>query len=388
MNILTFTEYYLPGYKGGGPLRTLSNVVDRLGDEFGFEILTRDRDLGDSEPYSGVVPVIRRQVGKAGVFYLAPGSLSFRELRAMIRSVEHDALYLNSFFSPAFTIKPLILWRLGLVPRVPLILAPRGEFSPGALALKGLKKRVYLLLSRSLRLYAGITWQASSEYEAEDIRRWFGNRIAVVVAPDLPAPIYRSEEQPRRHKKSAGSLKVLFLSRVSRMKNLDAALEMLKGLEGDVRFDIYGPLEDEDYWARCCKIIDTLPENIQVRYRGMVSYEQVAGVMAEHDLFLFPTLGENFGHVILEALLAGCPVLISDQTPWRGLRERGGGWDLPLDRPERFREVLQRCVEMRAQVHQFWSRGARSFGLNRAQDHTAVQQYRELFRNAAVDSEL
>ena len=58
--------------------------------------------------------------------------------------------------------------------------------------------------------------------------------------------------------------------------------------------------------------------------------------------FFFPTLGENYGHVIYEALDSGCPVLISDQTPWRGLSEVGAGWDLPLDKPDLFRQACKR----------------------------------------------
>ena len=41
--------------------------------------------------------------------------------------------------------------------------------------------------------------------------------------------------------------------------------------------------------------------------------------IARSDVFLLPTGGENFGHAIFEALSCGVPVLISDQTPWRGL---------------------------------------------------------------------
>lgn len=36
MKILTLADYYLPGYKAGGPIRTLANMVDMLGDEFKF----------------------------------------------------------------------------------------------------------------------------------------------------------------------------------------------------------------------------------------------------------------------------------------------------------------------------------------------------------------
>ena len=36
LNILIFADYYLPGFKAGGPIKTLSNLVDQLGDEFHF----------------------------------------------------------------------------------------------------------------------------------------------------------------------------------------------------------------------------------------------------------------------------------------------------------------------------------------------------------------
>lgn len=174
-------------------------------------------------------------------------------------------------------------------------------------------------------------------------------------------------------------MNIIFLSRVSRMKNLDGALKMLKGLKGKVEFNIYGPMEDKVYWTECQKTISSLPENIEVRYCGSVAHDKVGTVMRGHDLFFLPTLGENFGHVILEALVAGCPVLISDQTPWRDLKEKGVGWDLPLDQPELFREVLQKCVDMNDEEYVKWSERARVYGLQVSQDDKVVEQNRQLF---------
>lgn len=79
--------------------------------------------------------------------------------------------------------------------------------------------------------------------------------------------------------------------------------------------------------------------------------------MSEHDLLLMPTLGENFGHVIPEALISGCPVLISDRTPWRELESKKAGWDIPLSRLEKFHSVLQQCVLMDNKAYKDWSRG-------------------------------
>jgi hypothetical protein len=46
--ILILNEYYLPGYKAGGPIRSISNLVSWLGDDFNFKIITTDRDYLDS----------------------------------------------------------------------------------------------------------------------------------------------------------------------------------------------------------------------------------------------------------------------------------------------------------------------------------------------------
>lgn len=113
MKILTLTDNYLPGYKAGGPVRSLANLIDRLGDEFHFKVITRDRDFGDVETYPGIVVGSWQPVSKAEVFYLTPQSLSLWALLRLIWATEKDVIYLHSFFSPVFTIKPLILRLLG-----------------------------------------------------------------------------------------------------------------------------------------------------------------------------------------------------------------------------------------------------------------------------------
>jgi len=314
--VLTFVAYYLPGYKFGGPVRTIANMVEHLGDELDFRIVTRDRDALDTAPYPGIQVDGWNRVGKALVFYASPRTLTLRGVGKLIRQTPHDVLYLNSFFNPHFTILPLLVRRLGLIPRRPCVIAPRGEFSPGALKLKAWKKRPYLWLARALGLYSGLTWQASSDQEAEEIRRALG-RVAdrIMVAPDLPS-LVSAQRLDQRIRTEDGPLRVVFLSRITPMKNLDYALRVLGQVRVPVEFNIYGPVWDGTYWRECERLMQVLPPHIKAEYRGEVPPEDVPEVFLEHDLFFFPTRGENFGHVILESLSVGTPVLISDQTPW------------------------------------------------------------------------
>jgi glycosyltransferase involved in cell wall biosynthesis len=85
-----------------------------------------------------------------------------------------------------------------------------------------------------------------------------------------------------------------------------------------------------DYWYGCERLIARLPAHARASYEGPVPNKEVGEIIAGHDLFFVPTQGENFGHVFLEALSAGVPVLTSDQAPWRDLQGDGVGWHLPL----------------------------------------------------------
>jgi glycosyltransferase involved in cell wall biosynthesis len=108
-----------------------------------------------------------------------------------------------------------------------------------------------------------------------------------------------------------------------------------------VEFNIYGPKESLPYWDECKRLIADLPANVKAVYFGEVEHADVRSVIATHDVFFVPTRGENFGHVFLEALSAGVPLLVSDQTPWRNLKEKSLGWDIALDKPLEFARALE-----------------------------------------------
>lgn len=336
---LVFASYYLPGYKAGGPIQSLANLVSQLGDDMAFRIVTADRDAGDIAPYADIKPGAWLQVGKAQVRYLAPDERRLGTIARILSETPHDLLFLNSFFDPKFTTLPLLARRLNLAPRKPVLLAPRGEFSPGALELKAWKKRGFMSLARLVGLYRQVHWLASTEQEAADIRREFGGS-GISIASDLPSANWASlRRQPRT---PGAPLRVVFLSRISPMKNLDFALRVLGKVGVPVVFDIFGPKEDTDYWKRCMALAAKVPDCVKVSYRGSLTPPEVIETLAQYDLFFLPTKGENFGHVIAEAILAGTRLLISDQTPWRALAASEVGYDLPLHDIERYVRAIER----------------------------------------------
>lgn len=391
LTVLTFASFYLPGFRAGGPIRSISSLVDALGDDIEFRIVTADRDLGDQHPYPGLQADSWVPVGKALVRYLPPRQRNIFTYARLMHDTPHDCLYFNSFFDPRFTVQPLLARRFRLAPTSPVIIAPRGEFSEAALNLKAFKKAVFLKASRLMRLHTGITWHASSVYERDDVLRVFKHAYPNVqtasdirLAPPLSTNLNGFGASSRRH--AAGPLKLVFLSRISPMKNLLFALQALALVRQDVVFDIYGPQEDMAYWEKCNVAIGNLPSNIKVTVHGAVAAEDVVTKLASYNVLLLPTLGENFGHIIAEALQAGLRLIISDRTPWRGLAEANVGVDLPLDSVEAFTLAIEEEASRVPDGHE----GERAIGFLKKVlkvDET-LQANRQLFLQFRTDAGL
>lgn len=314
--IICFVNYYLPGFRSGGPTRTVANFADHLGDEFDIRILCCDRDLGDEKAFSEILPNKWNKVGKSKVFYISPTKINLLNIAKILRETQHDLIYINSFFSYGFAIIPLLAKFLKLAPDSPCIIGPRGEFSKGALSIKTLKKRLFMAFVKFIGLYNNLYWQASSDYELIDIKREFGSIAKkVFVARDL-TPAKKISEKYIVLDKINRPLKIIFLSRISPMKNLDFLISVLSKVTSEVEFNIFGPKEDMNYWEKCKILLKKLPSNIIVNIENEISHNKVLDVFSKNDLFAFPTKGEALGHIILESLSASTPVLVSDKTSW------------------------------------------------------------------------
>jgi glycosyltransferase involved in cell wall biosynthesis len=386
LEILTFADFYLPGFKAGGPVQALQGLVRGLAPDVRFHVVTRDRDLSEEDPYPGVESGVWREFGGTQVCHLAPRQLNSRRLVSIARSGLYDALYLNSVFS-RFSVRLLVLRRLGLLPRVPVLLAPRGELAADALAQRAAGKRRFLGLAARAGLFRDLVWQASSDHEAEDIALQFRRlrvKGRVVVTPELSGAVPQSGKDFSGVAKEEGVLRVTFLSRISRMKNLDGALRALASVRGRVDFDIHGPVDDGEYWSACQALMAALPAHVRVRYHGVATPDRVSEIFGASDLFFLPTLGENYGHAILEALAAGCPVLISDRTRWRGIEEAGAGWEVALEEPDEIVTLLDDLVTRSPATWQRYRIAAVTYARSVLDDLGAVEQNRKLFLSLAA----
>lgn len=373
--ILVLNGQYLPGYKGGGPIQSCVNMIENLSNKFEFYVLTADRDFKSKVQYENIKINDWNQVGVANVFYMSPDRQTIKGFNEIFNSLDFDIMYLNGFFSPIFTIKPLILKWLGKLKGKKIILTPRGDFTGGC-ENKKLKKYLYIYFSKLVGLYSGLIWHATSELEEKDIKDKF-TKVEVVTVPNLSAK-YNPKE--RKLEKISGELKLIFVSRIFPKKNLKFALEILKEIrKGSIIFDIYGPMEDKEYWEECKIIIEDMPSNITVNYNGEVEHYEIENIFGNYHAFLFPTLGENYGHVIVESIMARCILILSDTTPWRQLKKLNIGWDISLNEKKEFCEKIKELIELDNIAYQEKIKSLTNYAIKISNNSYEVKKYEDMF---------
>lgn len=211
---------------------------------------------------------------------------------------------------------------------VPFVQSPRGAFSRWAMAQGSLFKRPFWMFLQRPALLSAAGFHATSEDELLDIRR-LGFRQPVALVPngiDLPEQVPRSTG-PKRE--------LLYLARLHPGKGLDlllAAWGQLQNRFPDWELRIAG--EDGGYHdGRGYRdFLQALSERKQLERVSFLGGQYGASkwkVFSSASLYVLPSRSENFGVSIAEALASGVPVVVTEGTPWREVRQRGAGWWVP-----------------------------------------------------------
>jgi glycosyltransferase involved in cell wall biosynthesis len=348
VKVLIFTRFYLPGFKSGGPVRSICNLIEHHGNEIDFKIVTSDRDFLDDQPYPDI-STGWQEVGNARVLYMSPSPSMLWNMVKRVTTTKPDLIYINSFFDLLFSF-PLILLKCFLPNQTPpLFCAPRGELMPGAMSLKKLRKTFYIQLLKLIGINRHAIFHATSKIESDGIKKHFGSKTNVKILPNIIGNRVKQKKKIKiRRFRQSKKFYIAYLGRIHPKKNLMFVLECIARLRLPCHLNIYGPVDDYTYLLKCNDFIANLPQNITVTNHGPIEHASVGKNLARNDLFLFPTKGENFGHVIIEALSASLPVITSDQTPWSQLDELKLGWCINLSKQDQFIRKIEEVAHWQA----------------------------------------
>lgn len=373
--ILICSDWFTPGFRAGGPIRSVEHLSRLLASEADVYIFTGDRDLNDVQSYPGI-PLNEWTEYAPGihVYYAEPVNQTNDDFRREVLNIKPDVLYINSMFSKNFAIQPVLVSRK--LKDIKTVLSPRGMLRGSALAFKPFKKKLFLAYARLTGMFKHVHFHATDEQEVTDIRKHIGKSVPVTCMGNVPAAPDKNIEFVE---KQSGSASIIFVGRIHPIKNLHLLLESLKTIKSKISCTLVGVMEDAAYWNQCAAIIQQLPLNITVTEPVELTPAELAIVTRRHHLFVLPTQGENFGHAIFEAMCYGRPVLISDQTPWRNLAAKKAGWDLPLNNPAACSEKIEVIAGMNQAEWQTWCTGAHQLAQSVFNDATVKEKYLSLF---------
>jgi glycosyltransferase involved in cell wall biosynthesis len=213
-------------------------------------------------------------------------------------------------------------WQRRRYEGVRLIHAPRGMLGAEALRISAWKKKPFWWLLQRSALQNADCLHATAHSEYEEIRQL---RIETPVAI-IPNGIDLPDRQDRVRK--GAERVVLSLGRLHPKKGLDRLIRAWSGLEAefpDWTLRISGPAE-LGYDAVLRELSRSLATK-RVQIDDAVYGEKKLEAFRSADLFVLPSLNENFALTVAEALASEIPVMSTKGAPWAGLeRERCGWW--------------------------------------------------------------
>lgn len=353
--ILILTDWFPPAFKAGGPIQSIYNITVLLNNTFDIYVITSTTDMDTSIESQINITSKFVEVGGVNICYLKPAELVISRINKVIEEVKPDTILINGLFKKFFAIF-LFKYLLCQNSNYKLVISVRGMLRKSAISSNFFKKQVYLFALK----YAGVSRKAlfhcTTSQEANEVLNVFGKTSKISIISNIP---YKSEFTLSHSKETV--LKLVFASRIHPIKNLDYIINLLLHTKLAIEFTIIGEPEDMTYWNDCKMLLNKLGSLIKIRIVGGMTHNDLMKELTKHDVYILPTKGENFGHAIYEAMSAGLPVIISDQTPWKNLVSHKVGFDISLVNSAQFLEAIEYFACCSREELRVWSNNARDY---------------------------
>lgn len=378
--ILIFTDWYIPGYRAGGPIQSVYNLAKLLSNNFHVKVVTRNTDYASFEAYPEVAAnewiTLHHQ---HEVLYLSAENLNVKTIKNLCKAHKADVILINGLFSFYFSILPLFFANFYGAKKT--FVAVRGMLHQSALKVKPLKKQVFLAFARGFGLYKSTTLLSTSPFENEEIVKTLG-KVKIVSAPNIPLlPDKKFNFSNKNFKSDEGTLRLLFLGRISPEKNPVKVLKALKNNKANIHISFAGAGIDEAYQQVFDNELKLMPENIQITCFNELPHQEILNLFSLTDVMILPSHGENFGHAIFESLAHATPVIISNNTPWKQMQESRAGIEVNANSLEEISNAILFFNTMDLSTYRMWQQGALNKALDYIENNNFEKTYTNLFNS-------
>jgi len=291
----------------------LSRALMRLGWDVIIYCCTEDAQPSDQDGADGGIRIQRFGSRGRNPFHVDPELLD----RISRNQDEIDLLIINGMFYPP----NLALGRAARRARIPYIVCPHDPYHPELLKKGRWRKLPYGMLYERPFLNAASAVQVLAEEHAKLLSH-YGVLRPVLVVPngfDSRKVLESSTEQVRPHASQEGSPSFVYLGRLDmHHKGLDLllkglALGIFQGkLPQTLRLDFVGA--DWGDQRKLELLADRLGITQNVRFLGRIPDRSPTAIISFYDLLVLPSRFDGFGLVVLEAMVAAKPVIVSEEA--------------------------------------------------------------------------
>lgn len=252
-----------------------------------------------------------------------------------LQAHKYDLAHIHALFSPISSFAAKICHQ----QKLPYILRPLGTLDPADLRKKRLLKQLYALILESANLANAAAIHFTSPQEAKISERFGVSTRDLVIPLGVTPPNKQENHKATIHTRfaiPANTPLVLFLSRIDPKKGLNLLIPALEKLlkEGlNFHFVLAGTNpQNRDYEEKIKLQIYHSPLREHTTITGFVTGELKSALLQAADIFVLPSYYENFGVAVAEAMVAGTPVIVSEQVHiCQQVQESESGWVSKLE---------------------------------------------------------
>lgn len=325
MRILCVIPAYWPAFQLGGPIFSVHNLNKALVKKgIDVSVYTTNAGLTQAIPFNQEIDVDGVKVtyftftrffeylGTTGWQFSLPMTAALkRNLRLF------DVIYIVAIWNYPIAIAAHYCRRY----KKPYIISPRGLLYPYAAGRKFWKKwPYYQLVTKKALQGAGAIHYTTSD-ESEKCHSVLGLKNKAMVIPN-GIDLYEFKDLPGKEKLKhhfpvlEDKKVILFLGRINWKKGLDILIRAYSALakeRSDVHLLIVGN-DEAGYLRKVKRWVRSYGLEWRVTFTGMLTGQKKLEVYAGSDIFVLASYSENFGIAVVEAMVCGLPVIISNQV--------------------------------------------------------------------------
>lgn len=327
MRILFVTPYYFPELKFGGPPKRIHAISRALvGRGHDVRVVTFQSEQPRSrhqEEFDGIpvqyVPWLGRSLRQVPV--------RIAELNEQIR--EADVVHCYGLYN---LLGPLTA-ALAIRHRKPYLLEPMGMYVPRVANVGWKKLYHFAFTSWVARKAAAVV--ATSPLERDELSLLTNDSQLVVRRNGVDLAEFSDLPPPKRMRDRWGAgpddQVVLYLGRINAKKNLEQLITAFQqtALHSAILV-IAGPCSEPEYLDRLRRLAGSAATGPRIVFEGPRYGEDHLAALSAANLFVMPSINENFGNAAAEAVAAGVPVLLTDTCGVAPIIHGRAGLAVPL----------------------------------------------------------